>query len=300
MLLVYGVGAREQGNNMKSATVLTPTIGHDTLGKCIQSVDNQDYENLQHLVVIDGPEYFDAAMNETMISHEKSRTQFTVTPENTGGVFPGYYGHRIYAAYPHLLNSDYILFLDEDNWYDPNHVSSLIELCERKNYDWAFSLRNIYTKNEQFLDPDCCESIGLWPIYWSLGHEQNQFLVDTSSYCFRRDWLIKHCHHWHSGWGGDRRFFSIIKELCISKAFVSINPISYGTTGLHTLNYRLDDVPEKKYGSLDFFKKGNDIIRKHYGEYPWNRPVPSIQGKTFESIDAMKNDIIKIKQHYGE
>ncbi len=90
-----------------------------------------------------------------------------------------------------------------------------------------------------------------------------------------------------------------MRQLSTSRAAVSTNPVKYGTTGLHTMNYRLDDAPEKKYGSLDFFKKGNEIIQRQYGGYPWTQPVPSIQGKTYESVPLMQNDIITIKKHYG-
>jgi len=245
----------------KSATIITPTIGTTFLFDCIESVQNQTYSNLKHLLVIDGPEYNDQVNSVSQgMTGDRIIIQKTTTPENTGS--NGFYGHRIYAGYPHLINSEYILFLDEDNWLEPNHVETLIDLVEKNNYDWAYSLRNICTKDKQFVDTDCCESIGRWPIFWST-EERSDNLVDTSSYCFRREFLIKVCQHWHSGWGGDRRFYNILTKI--------IKHDNYHTTGLHTLNYRLDDNMEKKYGSIDFFKNGNNVILEKYGEYPWKK-----------------------------
>ena len=43
----------------KSVTVITPTIGQKHLIKAIESVHNQTYMNVKHLVVVDGLEYFD-------------------------------------------------------------------------------------------------------------------------------------------------------------------------------------------------------------------------------------------------
>ena len=123
----------------KPVTVITPTIGSPKLKDAMQSVRNQTYK-CNHLVVIDGPEYFDNVMKNAI----EGNVQFTSAPENTGKTGGNFYGHRIYAAYPHLLNSEYILFLDEDNWYEPNHVQSLIETIESKNLDFSYSLRKIF------------------------------------------------------------------------------------------------------------------------------------------------------------
>jgi len=249
----------------KSVTVITPTIGQTVLRECVESVAKQTYKNLHHLLVVDGDVYWQKVMSNASAHYRpgESNIKIATAPYNTGGVAPGYYGHRIYAAYPHLVNTDYVVFLDEDNWIEPNHVQSLVDTIEKNGYQWAHSLRNIYTRDGDFLDLDCCESTGRWPVYWSLSQPrpQQEHLVDTSSYCFRTDYLVGVCNHWHSGWGGDRRFYRIITE--------ALGHTNFGTTGLHTLNYRLDDAPELKYGSIDFFKKGNEAVKDYYGEYPW-------------------------------
>lgn len=246
----------------KPAIVITPTIGQESLHKAIQSVSDQSYENLKHLVVVDGPDFL-KNVSDLNISEYYTKLQVTVAPENTGRTGGNFWGHRIFAAYPHLVNADYILFLDEDNWFDNNHVETLIEYIEHRNLDWAYSLRNIYTKEETFVDSDCCESLGRWPVFWSLDKSDKEYLVDTSAYCFKREFLIHVCQHWHSGWGGDRKFYKIITQL--------LKHDKFGTTGMHTMNYRLDDSVEKKYGNINFFSEGNKIVKQHYGEYPWKK-----------------------------
>jgi len=65
---------------------------------------------------------------------------------------------------------------------------------------------------------------------------------------------------WNWGWGGDRRFYTIIKE----------QPAPYDTTGIHTLNYNLPDMQKAYGGDMEFFKKGNEMIKNiHGGKYPW-------------------------------
>lgn len=250
----------------KSVTVITPTIGSSKLADAMKSVQEQTYEHITHLVVLDGYKFMDKLtenVDASLVS--KPTVNMTIAPENTGA--NGFYGHRIYAAYPHLINSDYIFFLDEDNWYEPNHVQSLVDKIEEKNYDWAYSLRKIASKEGEFIIDDCCESLGKWPIFWSTEqNRQPEYLIDTSAYAFKREFLIQVCQNWHFGWGGDRRFYKILTE--------NYKHTNFETTGLHTLNYRLDDALEKKYGNLDFFKNGNEILKKYYfGEYPWNKKI---------------------------
>jgi len=239
-----------------SVTVITPTIGSNKILDAIQSVKDQTYK-CKHLIVIDGFDHqqklWDMKSGET-----KYEVDFVVTPENTGKTGGNFYGHRIYAAYPHLINSDYILFLDEDNWYDPNHVASLIEIIEKKNLDFSFSLRKIYSPDKKYLCDDNCESLGKWPIFFTRSSPHGpQYLIDTSSFCFKRDFIQKTCHLWHSGWGGDRLYLSSIKDHA-----------RFDTNGKHTLCYRLDG----NEGSVteEFFKQGNNIQEQYYeGKYPW-------------------------------
>ena len=51
-----------------------------------------------------------------------------------------------------ITNSDYVMFLDEDNTLEPNHVESVLKTLVDKKLDWTFTLRNIigYYSNERW------------------------------------------------------------------------------------------------------------------------------------------------------
>jgi glycosyltransferase involved in cell wall biosynthesis len=241
----------------KTVTVITPTIGSAKLLDAVESIKSQTYEYVNHLVVIDGPDYASDVYSILPIDHNRrgnKNINDVVCPYNTGGVGDGFYGHRIYAAYPHLVNTDYIFFLDEDNWYAPDHVESLVKVLEQN--DFAYSLRQIYDENKNYLCDDNCESLGKWPIYFTHGKDES-FLIDTSSFAFRREFLIKVSQFWHHGWGGDRNFFYNVKDHC-----------KWDTNGKHTLCYRLDGNPNSV--TADFFEKGNKSMAVIYGDkFPW-------------------------------
>ena len=244
----------------RPVTVITPTIGSPKLLDAISSVATQSYK-CKHLIVIDGPDFVEPVMDIikiTQMMDPQPNIQVIVSPENTGKTGGDFYGHRVYAAYPHLLNSDYILFLDEDNWYEPDHVESLVSTAEAKNLDFSFSLRKIFSEKGDYLTDDNCESLGKWPIFLSRSSPHGpQYLIDTSSFCFKKDFIQKTCHLWHSGWGGDRRYFYAVKDHC-----------KWDTSGKHTLCYRLDGNPNSV--NKDFFDEGNKVQNEYYGgRFPW-------------------------------
>jgi len=236
------------------ALVITPTTGSDELIDAIESVQNQTYQQVEHLLVLDGKQ-FENNFNKILKKVKfKKPIHTTILPFNTGG--NGYYGHRIMAAFSHLINHDYVLFLDQDNWYEPTHVQTLVDKLEKFNFDWVHSLRKVHNKEREFICNDNCESLGRYPAYVN----ENAFLVDTSSYLFKSDFIRKMGHIWDWGWGADRRFYTIIKD--------ELQHRNYGCTGEHTLSYRLDGNDNSV--TSNFFIEGNKIMDERYqGNLPW-------------------------------
>lgn len=234
--------------------VVTPTIGSDYLSQCIDSVQNQTYENLTHYIFLDGQEYYEKIHP---ILYEKSEKRIIKTISLEENVGKGWYGHRVYAACSFLVNADVICYLDEDNWLDPNHVELMVQKLKRGN-DWVYSLRKIYDKEGNFICEDNCESLGKWPVYFN----HQVFHIDTSSFAVRRDVAIRIGQSWYGQWGADRQFFANIKEFFPK----------FDCTNEHTLCYRLDGNPNSV--TKDFFDKGNEHMKNKYnGSFPWKEKV---------------------------
>ncbi len=227
-----------------TVTVITPTLGkHHILYDAVCSVGAQDYKNVKHLLVYDGK-------NESGIIY--NGVDVCTLPYNTGG--DGFYGHRIFAAFSHLINTDFVCFLDEDNWFEPNHVSSLVQSFDT-SIAFAHSLRKIYTLQKEFVCEDNCEALGEHHVF----HSESQHLVDTSSYMFRTQFLRQAGHLWDHGWGADRRFFHAVKD-----------QVKYTCSGQYTLCYRLSGNANSV--SADFFKQGNEAMQRKYGDkFPWRK-----------------------------
>ena len=238
------------------ALVITPTTGAPELIDAINSITTQTYENVDHLIVVDGNNFTDR-VNKTLNDERiisGSKLIRVDLPYNTGG--NGYYGHRVMAAFSHLVNHDVVLFLDQDNWFESDHVETMVKEIEKFNFDWVYSLRKIFDKDKKYLLDDNCESLGRWPVWVN----ENAYLIDSSSYCFKTQFLRAVGHIWDYGWGADRRFYTIVKD--------QIQHKNYGCTGKHSLCYRLGG----NEGSVqkEFFTEGNQkTLEKYKGKLPW-------------------------------
>jgi glycosyltransferase involved in cell wall biosynthesis len=238
-----------------SATVIIPTTGSPELKDAIESVLNQSYKDVTCYVVIDGDESAGKVNKiiESMNSVIWPKIKLAYLPINVGA--NGFYGHRVYAAFTHLVNSKYVLYLDQDNWMDVNHVKSCVDTIEEYNLDWSYSLRAITDKDGKNIAFDNCESLGKWPVF-----SGDYSHIDTNCYCLKTEIAVKLCQVWHGGWGQDRVWYNVLSQ----------HFPKYDTTGKYTLNYRIggNEGSVKK----EFFDCGNEIMKQKYnGEFPWQK-----------------------------
>ena len=232
--------------------VITPTTGKSTVNQAIESVRNQSIKT-EHLIVVDGggdisDRFSNMLLNKISPNYENP-LQWLTLPENVGG--NGWYGHRVYAAMPLMVNADYILFLDEDNWFEPNHVETMTNKIKSKDLMWSYSLRRIVDERGQYVSDDDCESLGRYPTYYD--HTLN--FVDTNCYCFKREYLVRVAHDFYGQWGADRGFYKS----------ASTNLPAFGCTGEATVNYRAPDR------LLSMFREGNEAMKKAYVDLPWRK-----------------------------
>lgn len=256
---------------MKSVVVLTPSVGSPHLNQCIESLQQQSYARLEHVVVADGPEAATAVrqMELTWSSREvRHPLRFVYLPYNTGG--KGYNGYKILAAFSRLISSDVVLFLDDDNWFEPEHVAESVMAMDESGAEWAFSLRNIRQPNGSLLVADDCDSLGWWrraAAYQGPLHHLDDFfvrfysdypyLIDTNCFCLKTDVFVEVADQMVNRYWGDALLASALirsrRGVCVGK---------------RTVNYR---VRAGVLTSLkEYFEQGNRAMLELYkGEYPW-------------------------------
>jgi hypothetical protein len=227
--------------------VIVATTGAPQLRRAVQSVLAQTVSTACY-VVCDGPQFH----TQTQAALHGLDASVCVLPRNVGA--DGFYGHRIYAAFAHLVDEDHVLFLDQDNFLAPDHVAQCLDLIAARRLQWCYSLRNICTEQGEFTCRDDCESLGKWPAF------TNTHLIDTNSYCIRREVLLQAAHAWHGKWGQDRVFAQVMMG----------NFKAFDCTGRYTVQYCLGG----NEGSVtrEFFEQGNaQMLLRYKRGFPWTR-----------------------------
>ena len=234
-----------------SLSIITPTIGSKYLKKTIQSVINQTNKDFVYYIVIDGHIHINN-IKEILDEFKNLPKNFIILPlaENTGA--NGWNGHRIYIAASFLTNSDYIMFLDEDNFLEPNHVETMMKTIEKGN-DWVFSLRNIIDKDDKFICQDNCESLGNLHHVWN---NKNDFLVDLNCYCIKREIFQKHCLDFN-------KKARPVNDTEVDRALfksLSSGKYKFESTKLHTVGYRVGNRSDSV--KAEYFINGNKMMSK--------------------------------------
>ena len=234
-----------------SVTVIMPTTGEPELKDAIRGVMNQSYESKCY-VIADGPKAHSKTRIITDDFLSRKNLERCFLPLNVGA--NGFYGHRIYAAFTHLIDTKYVVYLDQDCWFEPDHIENCIKTIEEKNLDWSYSLRKVCTKDGEYICNDDCESLGKWKTYHGVNH------IDTNCYCIKTEVAIKLAQVWHGGWGQDRVWLNVLSQ----------HFPKFDCTGKYTVNYRVDG----NAGSVnaDFFLNGNKVMNEKYnGDFPWRK-----------------------------
>jgi hypothetical protein len=243
-------------------SIITPTTGNHKLEKLLISINNQttlDDLHIEHLIVVDGPQFkdkVDVILNK--VKPINDRFVFYL-PFNTGG--SGYLGHKIYASISQLVNGDWVLLSDEDNYYDNDHIKSYYDVIKnRSKTEWLFCLRKIIN-DDGYVCNDDCESLGnLSNVFYD--NTKKNYLIDTNCYCVSKQIMLDHSTVWNKIGTNDYlnpdRVFSTI---------LMTNYHDYQCTLKYTLNYYTGnrDTSVKS----DTFLAGNMIVNKRYGRIPW-------------------------------
>lgn len=241
-----------------SVSIITASTGKQHLKDCLESVSNQTHTNIHHLVFCDGPQHIEQ-FNEVFDSSKDSRRDVIYLPYSTGN--NRWNGHRMYAAGTYLTESDFIMFLDDDNFIDPTHVEECIKACE--GVDWSFSLRKIVDKDRNFICNDDCENLGKWPSVLN----ENDYFVDVNCYFLRRLPAIIISPIW---WRKFREPNVVEIDRAIIQGLRSAAP-NYECTRNYTVNYTVGNTELSV--KPEFFIKGNEeMLRRYDGRLPWKQP----------------------------
>ena len=110
------------------------------LEKCLDSVLNQTYTNLQIILVDDGSTDGTSAMCDRIKSKDSRIEVIHKTNEGLG------YTRNKGLEY---AVGDYVTFLDSDDWFDIDHIANLVQAAKAFNADLTIGSRTRYNENKE-------------------------------------------------------------------------------------------------------------------------------------------------------
>lgn len=119
------------------------------LKQCLNSVDEQTYKNIIHIIVGDGC---------NLPSDLTKNVLNLPLPVNIGDI--GDTPRSIGVIYAKSLGADAITFLDSDNWIEPNHIDTLVKTLQKNGSHVVACKRNICHLNGSFMGV-CHDSDGI-------------------------------------------------------------------------------------------------------------------------------------------
>ncbi len=123
----------------KKVSVIIPVYNVEKyLYKCVTSVINQDYSNLEIILVNDGS--IDNSLNICNELKNKDKRIIVIDKEN-GGVSSA---RNIGID---RSTGDYITFIDADDWLEPNFISYMLTLIDNNSAEFALS-KNCFINDE--------------------------------------------------------------------------------------------------------------------------------------------------------
>jgi hypothetical protein len=236
--------------------VIMATVVRPTLAQAIRSVYTQRFAGrVQILVGIDRWEGERATLGALVAecpSH-MAVTQVDLgysTSQRHGGMYPSNYGGALKTILSYAANSQHVAYLDDDNWYEPDHLATLLAAVQGKA--WAFALRNfIDSRSGDLLCPDTWESLG--PDRGVYAKAQGGF-VDTNCYVIDTQKCADVFPEWAmtrfaGGTGGDRQVLARLRNR------------PWGATGAHTVNYRQTLAGQHPYLLWHFQHAGVNLAK---------------------------------------
>lgn len=136
--------------------VIVPTMLRPSLEVAIRSVFAQDLDGrIQIMIGIDREGGIRDVLDALIADCPENMHMTVVEPgystsARNGGLYNVLAGGSLRTSLSYLANSIHVAYMDDDNWWAPNHLSSLLAAIQ--GFDWAFSLR-------WYVDPDTHEPL---------------------------------------------------------------------------------------------------------------------------------------------
>lgn len=242
------------------AAVIMPTILHPRIFHALDSIFAQT--KIGRVQILLGVDQYDDQKFEGLKTHIQNAPEHIAvtvlnpgysTSRRHGGLHKAYDGGALRTILSFLANSPYLAYLDDDNWWEPAHLSSLLSVIQ--DHPWAFSHRcYVHHQSQAFLVRDSIESVGPGK---GIYNEKAGGFVDPNCLMINKLKADAILPFWSVCW--DKAPKSTSADRLI---FDRLRNSSFGDTDTVTVNYAID--PEDPLHPLRLNSIPEEIRNLHY------------------------------------
>ncbi|HKK16861.1 MAG TPA: glycosyltransferase family 2 protein [Gammaproteobacteria bacterium] len=199
--------------------VVIPTTLRPSLKKAVQSIFEQDLDGRVQIMIGIDKVLGDKKLLDDFKNRCPDNMALTIidlgysTSSRHGGLYNNQFGGALRTILTYAANSRYIAYLDDDNWYEPYHLSDMLNAV--KGQACAYSLR--WLVNSETMETICEDDfVSVGPGKGIFAQKFGGF-VDTN--CLILDKMKTHMiiPLWciallPDGSGEDRRFFKVLNK----------------------------------------------------------------------------------------
>jgi hypothetical protein len=161
LILERKAGPLDRCQERAEVAVVVQTILRPSVERAIKSVFEQDLNGRIHLLIGVDKRLGNIAVVNRLLGSCPAHIGVTVfdpgysTSARHGGAHTNHFGGALRTILSFAANSRYVAYLDDDDWFGPDHLSSLLSAIRGKA--WAFSHR--WFVNPYNMEPMCIDTI---------------------------------------------------------------------------------------------------------------------------------------------
>ena len=253
-------GSHANLQEQAAVAVVIPTLLRPTLARALTSVFAQEFGGrVQILIGIDQPQgsmEMLEAVCRTAPSHCVVQALYPgySTSVRHGGLCDACDGGALRTILSYLANAPLIAYLDDDNWWGPQHLASLARAIEP--VDWAFSLRwFVHPRTAVPICIDEWDSVGLGAgIFVNCGGwvDPNCLMIKRTTCAPVIPWWTVPFPTDERGLSADRLVFDYLRRhrKCAGTGEASTFYVLNPTDGLHPMRVELMGDAYEKAGAI--------------------------------------------------
>lgn len=280
---------------MKLSIIVPVYNGEKRIEKCLQSIFQQTYQDIEVIVIDDGSK--DASWELINKVVEQKKPDYievrTIQQENHGVAYTRNYGISIAAG-------EYVTFIDQDDYILPEYCTTYMQAAEKNDSDIVIGGFERITD-----EGEVTRTVSLEQASWS-----KFFVTAPWAHIYRMSFIRENGVQFLTTGIGEDIYFNLVAYAYTDKIMIIVdhsymwvdNPVSVSNSRQNSINEKSD--PLYLLNKLAERLPRENMLGKEYEEYFFMRYIVwyfsfTVRGSRKEDVEQMYEQLMQwLRQHY--